>query len=198
MELTYTEYLAEKYVVDLFARLASTYLAYHNLSHTERVVAHALEIAGYYKLDENDSFVLSIAAWFHDTGHLVADIESHEETSVHLMKSFLADKNIDAALIEKISQCIMATKYPPNPKTLLEEIICDADTYHFGTEYFQITDDLVKKEFQLRTNKYYTHWGENTLKLLETHRFFTSYCRNKLDKGKAANIEYVKAKIKSK
>src|SRR5688572_4765552 len=77
MELTYTEYLAEKYVVELYARLASTYLAYHNLSHTERVVAHTLEIADYYQLEDTDRFVLSIAAWFHDTGHLVADIELH-------------------------------------------------------------------------------------------------------------------------
>ena len=197
MELTYTEHLAGKYVIDLFARLASTYLVYHNLSHTESVVAHTLEIADYYRLDENDRFVLCIAAWFHDTGHLVADIELHEEASVHLMKSFLTDKDIDAGLIEMVSQCIMVTKFPSIPKTLLQEIICDADTYHFGTEYFQITDDLVKKEFQLRTNKNYTHWCKDTLKLLETHRFFTSYCRNKLDKGKEANIEYVKAKIKS-
>lgn len=189
MELTYTEYLAEKYVTDLFTRLASVYLVYHNLSHTERVVIHAMEIADYYELDENDRFVLSMAAWFHDTGHLVADIESHEDAGVHLMKSFLTDKNIDAVLIDKIAQCIMATKYPPVPQSLLEEIICDADTYHFGTEDFAITDDLIKKELQLRTNKKYTHWCEDTLRLLQTHRFFTTYCRNKLNKGKEANIE---------
>jgi predicted metal-dependent HD superfamily phosphohydrolase len=197
MELTYTEYLAEKYVIDLFTRLASPYLVYHNLSHTERVVVHAMEIADHYELGERDRFVLSLAAWFHDVGHLVAEMELHEEAGVQLMKSFLTDKGIDITLIDEISQCIMATKYPPVPKTLLEEIICDADTYHFGTKEFEITDDLVKKEFQLRTKKEFAHWCDDTLKLLETHRFFTSYCRNKLEKGKLANIERLKNKARS-
>jgi HD superfamily phosphodiesterase len=197
MELTQTEFFAEKYVIDLFNRLASPYLVYHNLSHTERVVMHAVEIAAHYKLSEKDRFVLSMGAWFHDTGHLIAGMEVHEEASVRLMASFLTDKGIDVTLIEEISQCILATKYPPMPKTLLEEIICDADTYHFGTTEFEITDNLVKKEFQLRTQKKFTHWCDDTLKLLETHHFFTSYCRNKLEKGKQANIERLKNKASS-
>ncbi|SHM77607.1 HD domain-containing protein [Chitinophaga sp. CF418] len=197
MELTNTEYLAEKYVVDLFTRLASTSLVYHNLSHTERVVARSMEIADHYGLNGKDRFILSIAAWFHDTGHLVADIELHEQAGVRLMKSFFIDKEIDEALIDTISECIMATKWPPAPKTLLEEIICDADTYHFGTKEFEITDELVKKEFQLRTKKNYANWCNDTLRLLKAHRFFTSYCRDKLVDGKEANIAYLEAKIRS-
>ena len=197
MELTQTEYLAEKYVVDLFTRLASTYLVYHNLSHTERVVVHAMEIADHYGLNEKDRFILSVAAWFHDTGHLITDIPLHEQASVRLMRSFFVDRDVDEALIDTISECIMATKWPTAPKTLLEEIICDADTYHFGTKEFEITDELVKKEFQLRTHKNYAHWCDDTLMLLKNHHFFTSYCRDKLDKGKKANIAYMEAKIRS-
>lgn len=197
MELTQTEYLAEKYVVDLFTRLASTYLVYHNLSHTERVVVRAMEIADHYGLDEKDRFVLTIAAWFHDTGHLIADIALHEQAGVRLMRSFFIDKEIEETMIDTISACIMATKWPAVPTTLLEEIICDADTYHFGTKEFELTDELVKKEFQLRTKKNYANWYYDTLQLLKTHHFFTSYCRNKLDKGKEANIEYLEAKIRS-
>ncbi len=197
MELTYTEYLAEKFVVDLFTRLTSANLVYHNLSHTERVVVRTMEIADYYELNNQDRFVLSMAAWFHDTGHLVADIDSHEEAGVLLMRSFFMDKDIDAMLIDVISDCIMVTKFPPSPKTLLEEIICDADTYHFGTREFEITDKLVKREFQLRTKKKFTNWCNDTLKLLETHHFFTAYCRNTLEKGKQANIERLKNEIRS-
>jgi len=196
MELTQTEYLAEKYVVDLFTRLASTYLVYHNLSHTERVVVHAMEIADHYRLNEKDRFILNIAAWFHDTGHLIADIALHEQAGVRLMKSFFVDKEIDEALTDTIADCIMATKWPTAPKTLLEEIICDADTYHFGTKEFELTDELVKKEFQLRTHKNYAHWCDDTLRLLKAHRFFTAYCRDKLDKGKEANIAYMETKIR--
>jgi hypothetical protein len=75
--------------------------------------------------------------------------------------------------------------------------ICDADTYHFGTSEFEVTDQQVKEEMLQRSNKNLTNWNQMTLKLLKQHRFFTSYCRNKLDAGKKQNIEFVQRKIKT-
>ncbi|GAA3944248.1 HD domain-containing protein [Chitinophaga oryziterrae] len=198
MDLVFTESLVREYVTDLFARLTSPYLIYHNLTHTEEVVIHAKEITKYYELDERTDFIISVAAWFHDTGHLVAEMEVHEEAGVDIMGSFLEKEHINDDLIAPIAECIMATRYPPTPKSRMEEIICDADTYHFGTKYLEITDDLVRREMELRENKQFPHWYENTIQLLKDHRFFTSYCRNKLDAGKAQNIRYLEEKIKSR
>jgi predicted metal-dependent HD superfamily phosphohydrolase len=198
MDFVFTESLVREYVTGLFTRLTSPYLIYHNLTHTKNVVIHAKEITKYYQLEEKTDFIISVAAWFHDTGHLVAEMEVHEEAGVHIMQSFLEKEHIDDELITSIAECIMATKYPPNPKNRMEEIICDADTYHFGTTYFEITDDHVRKEMELRRNKQYPRWYENTIQLLKEHRFFTSYCRNKLDAGKEQNIRYLEEKIKSR
>jgi predicted metal-dependent HD superfamily phosphohydrolase len=195
MDLVFTETLVKEYVTDLFTRFTPPYLVYHNLVHTENVVNHAMEIAKYYQLDERANFILNVAAWFHDAGHLVAEMEVHEEAGIKMMKFFLEKENIDDTLIQTIAQCIMATKYPPDPQTLIEEIICDADTYHFGTKYFETTDEQVKREMELRTNKQFANWDQDTLKLLLTHRFFTSYCRNKLEAGKKQNIRYLERKI---
>lgn len=198
MDLVFTENLVKEYVTDLFARLTSPYLIYHNLTHTENVVIHAKEITRYYQLGERAEFIVNVAAWFHDTGHLVAEMNVHEEAGVHIMESFLERENINDELIALIAECIMATKYPTNPKKLLEGIICDADTFHFGTKYFETTDDLVRKEMELRMHTQFPHWYENTLQLLNEHRFFTSYCRSKLAVGKEQNIRYLEEKIKSR
>lgn len=197
MEYTAIEQLVKEYVITLYNSSAPPYLVYHNLSHTEHVVNHALEVADYYKLDDRAHFILVAAGWFHDTGHLFTEMDIHEQASVEIMSSFLERENINEELIDQIAACIMATKYPQQPQKLLEGIICDADTWHFGTKEFEISDDKVKHEMKLRTNDSLDNWYQKTLKLLRTHRFFTSYCRNKLDAGKQQNIEYLQRKIKS-
>ena len=53
-------------------------------------------------------------------------------------------------LIDAIASCIMATKLPRNPKNLLEEIICDADTYHLGTKDFKKTNKQAFEECSLQ------------------------------------------------
>ena len=198
MEFTVTEQLVKEYVSDLFARSTPPYLIYHNLAHTEHVVNHAMELANYYKLDERAHFILHAAAWFHDVGHLITEMEMHEEAGAHIMRSVLERENIHEELIDTISACILATKYPPSPKMLMEGIICDADTWHFGTREFETTDEMMKKEMQLRTNRDLSDWNQKTLKLLKDHRFFTSYCRSRLEAGKKQNIESLQQKIKSR
>ncbi|SIO46444.1 HD domain-containing protein [Chitinophaga niabensis] len=197
MKFAATGGLVKAYVMNLFMDSTQDYMLYHNLSHTEKVVGHTMEIVRHYQLNERERFVLNTAAWFHDTGHMFASIEVHEEAGVHIMRSFLEKEHAPGELIEMIAQCIMATKYPPTPGNQLEEIICDADTYHFGTPEFRITDELIKKEMQLRTGKEFKNWYQDSMKLLESHRFFTSYCRYKLEAGKQQNIQYLQAKIKN-
>jgi predicted metal-dependent HD superfamily phosphohydrolase len=197
MELITIENLVKEYVKSLFEESTADYLVYHNFSHTEKVVTRSMEIAMYYKLDERAYFIISVAAWFHDTGHLFTEMEMHEEAGVHIMRTFLDKQNISEDLIESIASCILATKQPANPSRLMEGILCDADTWHFGTREFEITDVLVKKEMQLRTGERFDNWNQLTLKLLKHHRFFTSYCRNKLSDGKKINIESLQHKIKS-
>ncbi|MCW3116003.1 MAG: metal-dependent phosphohydrolase sub domain protein [Chitinophagaceae bacterium] len=184
------------YVTGLFEKNPHPNLQFHNLDHTKKVVERTQEIAAHYQLNEADTLIIYIAAWFHDTGHLFTEIEKHEKKSVELMTSFASnEKEITDESIEKIASCILATKLPHDPKNLLEEIICDADTYHFGTKEFKTTNKLVKKEFQLRGYPILLNdWTKNTIELLESHTFFTTYCKVLLDQKKKKNIEWLKRK----
>jgi HD superfamily phosphodiesterase len=184
-----------EYVTELYNDLQTPELQYHNLIHTERVVQRTYEIAANYQLDEEELFILSTAAWFHDTGHLFGKPEQHESRSVSLMREFLTDREVDPKIITLVEGCIKATEVPQQPKNLLEEIVCDADTFHLGTEEFLISDKLVKKEFELRYKVKFDNWNTLTLALLESHKYFTPYCQKLLNGSKQKNIEMVRSKL---
>src|SRR5674476_172705 len=112
----------EDYVTGLFEQMQLPTLVFHNLEHTRTVVKRAQEIAGHYKVSENDMLILFASAWFHDTGHLFTEPAKHEEKSVEIMKKFMKSLIEEEETINAIQECIMATKAPRNPKNLLGEI----------------------------------------------------------------------------
>ncbi|HYK47680.1 MAG TPA: Pycsar system effector family protein [Parafilimonas sp.] len=189
---------AEGYVTGLFEKFQNEKLVFHNLQHTRTVVERTKEIAAHYSLSERDMLVLYVASWFHDTGHLYTPgLKNHEEKSVDVMRKFMADYASDTELISEIEACIMSTKMPRNPASLIQHILCDADTYHFGTKEFKDTNKRMREEYQLREERVDKKvWDENTLQMLNTHQFYTSYCKDLLDEKKKDNIRKLKKKTK--
>ena len=183
------------YVTKLFERFQTADLLYHNLHHTLIVVERSGEIAFNYSLDNRVRFIINTAAWFHDTGHLFGPASGHEERSNLIMRGHLKKIKAEEDIIQLIEQLIFATRFPYEPASALDEILCDADSYHLGTDDFLITDDLVKEEFRLRNNYLPVNWDKKTLAMLEEHRFFTPYCRSLLRDGKQKNIDFVRSKI---
>ena len=186
----------ENQVRELFKQHNQSNLVFHNLEHTESVVERVHEIASHYKIPDKELLELSIAAWFHDTGHLITDPSGHEEKSVDMMEAFMKSKMDDDEMINKIAALIRITKFPPSPQSLQEMIICDADTYHFGLQDFKQTNKAMKKELILRNmNTMVMDWEKNSLDLLEKHQFYTTYCIGLLQKGKEKNIRKLNKKI---
>ena len=111
------------------------------------------------------------------------------------MKKILKTKLLPKEITDKIEDCICATKLSQEPKSLLEEIIGDADTYNLGTDEFLVTDELLKKEWILR-NMPVDHWEEKTLELLQDHQYFIRNCKTLLKKGREENIRLVRKLLK--
>ena len=102
----------EKHVKGLFSQYPRPYLRYHNLYHTLQVVNHTKEIAQFYKFNDPDLFKLMAAAWFHDTGYLLADnMEMHEQKSSELMADFLSSKTA------KSTSTSFGSNWVPRPLT---------------------------------------------------------------------------------
>src|SRR4029078_895882 len=187
--------LVEQHVTNLFETNKKQKLFYHTLEHTQETVKRAEEIAAHYKLGEKEMLAVYIAAWFHDTGRIFKGPENHEEKSVELMKAFMDINCPDKELIQAVEGCILATKRTVTPSTLLHQILADADTYHLGTKEFKRTNKQVRKEISMDGAISKDVFDIKTLEFLETHKYYTTYAMELLNKGKEENMEKLRFKI---
>ena len=185
----------QQYLQQFFKTHSNDKLIYHDQSHTTYVVNAATEIANHYQLNERDFFIVLAAAWFHDVGYFI-EPAVHEEKGAALAAEFLKSKAVDDATIDAIQKCIMATKFPQQPKNLLEEIVCDADLYHLGTEEFGEKNKLMRKEAAAMKGIEISggEWRKQTIKLFESHHYHTDYCKLLLNDKKQENLERLKKK----
>jgi predicted metal-dependent HD superfamily phosphohydrolase len=191
-ELNILQQKAAEYVIKEYESPDAPVYPYHNLQHTRDVVFHAEEMANHYRLNATDRFIVTTAAWFHDIGHLYGEMKGHEERGAGVMEQWL--ERPAPELSPSIRNCILATKMPSHPANLLQQIICDADTYHLGTDHFRQSDPLVRKEMTLRFGAMPAAiWKQKTLAFLRQHTFFTDYCQALLDKKKQENIAWLEA-----
>lgn len=184
------------YALNYFKTHDTTKLVYHNKKHTEDVAKAATQIANHYQLNDRDFFIVSAAAWFHDLGYMLSLI-NHEEHSVTIAKTFLEEHKVDAEDIKVIEACILATRMPQKPANQLENILCDADLFHLGTDDFKKKDEQMHEEYNelnhADLNK--LAWRQKSIKFLEAHQYHTDYCRLLLNTQKAKNIEDLKEKV---
>ena len=196
--MNYLEILddVKTHVEHLFQTGANEQLVYHNLTHTEHVVKHAIEIGNYYQLSDRDFFIVQCACWFHDVGYLDGR-DQHEKKGAESAASFLRGVGLDEESIQEIQGCIMATKMPQSPKNLLQQIVCDADLYHLGSDGFKERNKLMRKETIAVCNKEIDKnlWRLGTLQLLEAHHYHTQYCIDKLTARKNETMHALKVQI---
>lgn len=185
----------KQYVLNYFEVHHDPDLIYHDVKHTKNVVATATRIANHYQLNDEDFFVVIVAAWFHDTGYFI-DKANHEASGAALAADYLNEFKVEQAIIEKVKGCIMATRMPQNPAGLLQEILCDADLFHLGTNEFADRSKLMHREIEIikhieidkRT------WRQKNIELLESHHYFTDYVQLLLNDEYEKNLRRLKNK----
>ncbi|HTL07738.1 MAG TPA: Pycsar system effector family protein [Chitinophagaceae bacterium] len=166
-------------------------LPYHNKVHTENVVAAVNKIGNHYQLNEHDFFVVISAAWFHDMGYYTGEARGHEQQGANMADAFLSDHGVDEPTREQVKGCIMATQMPQRPANLLEQIVCDGDLFHLGTDNFIALNKRMRKEMEETKGKSIDkkEWRRGTIILFQTHHFHTDYCRLLLDQKKQENLD---------
>lgn len=194
---------AENYALNFIQENKTANYCFHDATHMDDVVSATQEMAAYYKLPEQDRFALVFAAYFHDLGYCVGGADGHEQRSVDLAMNFLQREGIPDELRDKVKGCILATRVPQSPKNLLEEIICDADLFHLGSDAFEMRNQLMHQEAEkvVGTKIPKNQWRQQTIQLLNNHSYYTSYAQRKLIEGKRkhiARLETQQAKYLSK
>lgn len=184
------------HVSNLFQSHQDKRFVYHNLDHTEQVVENAVRIANHYQLPDRDFFTVIAASWFHDIGYFY-DCTQHESKGVSLAADFLKEKGIDQEIIDKVGGCIRATMMPQRPEGLLQQIVCDADLFHLGSDSFKERNKLMRKEAEAFFNKKIdkAEWRKKTIALFKAHHFHTDFCNDLLNAKKAENLAELESKL---
>lgn len=182
---------ADDFIFQLFKdELPSTFV-YHNYTHSKRVYKSINEIIENSQIDVKDATILRLAALLHDTGYTVSRA-GHEREGVKIATEFLKKHNVENDIIEGVTKCILATKFKDTvPNSELEKIIRDADSSHFGKDYFEEASEFLRQEylFQNVHNFNAAEWLDENIKVLvEQHQFYTEYALKNWQPVKEENL----------
>ncbi len=173
-------------------------LYYHNINHTQNDVLPAAERLAEKEGIKGDAlYLLLTGVLLHDIGY-IEQYENNEPIAARIAGEVLHGYGYEPDQIELITNIILSTRMPQKPKTLLEEIMCDADLDSLGREDFH---DLGMKlhrehiEFNISTSK--NEWFHQQLTFLEDHTYFTNAARELRNEGKSRNIDKLRTFIKS-
>ena len=189
---------AEHYVSTLLKEKLPSTFVYHNFNHTVGVVQAVTKIGNYQQVRDEDTEKLLIAAWFHDTGYVLGT-EKHEISSVQIANEFLKGKNLDEKFISDVSNLIMATVFTHQPQNELEQIIRDADYFHFANDNYLTICEFLRGEWQNTCKKSFTdlEWSKENLQMLsQKHQFYTLFALTFWQPIKEKNISRIEKRIK--
>ena len=170
-------------------------LYYHNLKHTIDVITEVEIIGRKEGITEAEMLLIKTAALFHDTGFILS-YNDHEDYSVKLARHILPQYKYSEDQINEIASLIMHTKHPPQPKTKLEMIMCDADLDYLGrTDFIPVSGNLYRELKEYGKIKSIDDWNRLQIKFISNHQYFTKTARNMRDVNKNKQLEKLRELI---
>ncbi len=182
----------QEIILDKLEKELPGFLYYHNVKHTVDVVTE-VELIGWAEgISDEEILLLKTAALFHDAGHTV-EYDNHEYHGTVLAREMLPGFSYNEDQIERICEIIMATKMPPQPKDLLQKIICDADLDYLGRSDMIPVSNTLYKELK-EQNKIGTidQWNMLQIKFISGHQYFTKTAQNLREVNKQKQIDRIK------
>ena len=185
----------QEVILDKLEKELPSYLFYHNVKHTVDIVTE-VELIGWGEgCTDEEILLLKTAGLFHDVGHTVA-YDDHEYHGTVIAREMLPRYNYSEEHIERICEIIMATKLPPKPGNLLEEIICDSDLDYLGRSDFIPVSNTLYEELKAQ-NKIgsLNDWNKLQVKFISGHQYFTNTARSLREVNKQLQIERIQSLI---
>jgi adenylate cyclase len=185
----------QEIILDKLESELPAYLYYHNVKHTVDVVTE-VELIGWAEgVSDEEILLLKTAALFHDLGHVVS-YDDHEFHGTIFVREMLPQFGYTDDQINRICDIIMATKLPPDPKNLLQKIICDADLDYLGrSDMIPVSNTLFKELQEQEKISCLNEWNKLQLKFISGHQYFTSTARKLREVNKQKQIERIRQLI---
>jgi predicted metal-dependent HD superfamily phosphohydrolase len=171
---------------------------YHNFEHTREVAEAAGEIGERSSLSPEEMEAVLIAAWLHDIGYL-DNPRDHEAAAADRARVMLENWQAPSKLINQVSDAILATRMPQQPKSLVSQVLCDADLHHLAAPNFIDRADLLRQEWTLEGKSMNDEeWLNNCIEFMKGHQYHTPYGRQVLQELKRKNIKKLRKQLPEK
>ena len=165
----------------------SPHLTYHSKGHTIDVIEQSMRIALDEGIDDYQLLLLKFAALFHDSGFLKT-YANHEAKGCEIFLQITNGIDFTDEEKEIVQGLIMATKIPQQPKTHLQQIICDADLDYLGrNDFFEIGDTLRREFLHYKIVSSNEDWENLQLKFLKNHQYHTKSSQQLREPAKQLN-----------
>ena len=172
-----------------------SHLYYHNVKHTVDVVTEVELIGWAENLSDDEILLIKTAGLFHDVGHVIA-YDDHEFHGTVIAREVLPTYGYTEEQINTICETIMATKLPPQPKGILQEIICDSDLDYLGrSDMIPVSNTLYKELKEQNKVGTLNDWNKLQVKFITNHQYFTKTARSLREVNKQLQIERIKSLI---
>ncbi len=182
-------------ILDKLEKELPDYVFYHNVKHTVDVVTE-VELIGWAEgCSDEEILLLKTAGLFHDTG-ITVSFDNHEFRGSEYAREMLPKYGYTPDQIDRICSIIMATKLPPKPTNLLEEIICDSDLDYLGRSDFIPVSNALFEELKAQNKmKDLNEWNKMQVKFISGHQYFTKTARSLREVNKQLQIERIESLI---
>ncbi len=184
-------------LLDILEQKLPDTLYYHNIKHTIDVVTE-VELIGWAEgLQEEEILLLKLAALFHDSGHTI-DYKDHELHGTKIAKDILSNYNYPKDQIETVCRLIMSTQFPPAPKDILEQVICDSDLDYLGrSDFIPVSNSLFQELKERNMIGSFDEWNQLQLNFIRKHQYFTETALQLREVNKQSQIERLKGLLQT-
>jgi class 3 adenylate cyclase len=185
----------QEVILDKLENELPDFVFYHNVKHTVDVVTE-VELIGWAEgCSDEEILLLKTAGLFHDTG-ITVSFDNHEFHGAEYAKKMLPDYNYSPKQIDTICSIILATRLPPRPANLLEEIICDSDLDYLGrSDFIPVSNTLFEELKAQNKMKDLNEWNKMQVKFISGHQYFTKTARSLREVNKRLQIERIQSLI---
>lgn len=187
---------AQQFITTLFKERLDCKYVYHNLEHTQNVVRAIEKLCAAEKIEGDDLDHLLLAGWFHDAGYIEGG-DNHEERSVQIAREFLLKKRVPEAVLQKISDLILATQFDYLPKSRVEEIMKDADHAHLAEDHYGKILGTLREEWATCNNQNFCDidWYVLNVSFLKDHEYYTKFAQEHWQNLKEKNLQLIETKL---
>jgi uncharacterized protein len=165
---------AKQFIINKLRSELPEGLSYHGFHHTMDVWRTASALCVSEGIKGRMVNLVKTAALLHDSGFVKNQHDGHEHQGCLLAQSILPQFGYTSNDIDLICGMIMATKIPQSPKSLPEQIICDADLDYLGRpDFHKIGSSLFRELSLYNLIQGEQTWNRIQVNFLSAHRFHT-------------------------